>query len=305
MMTAYQKRFINGCVKTIGYLGNLRITPEYQGHFLPLKAMDFLHENEASGEAEFFFSAISKENITPRVIFYDHPRPSFPRSVFMENIYTAGIIVGLKKRYVDTQDSILKGSVELLDDIINFLNREGSHKNLFPCYKREDFENNGLTEGFKIEDMRIAYRNNEIVGIMGYWDQSGFKQSVITSYNSFLKVLKPIYNVISLILSPFGLLPPLPDIGEEIKSAYGAFMCIKNDDPELFKNLLNSVYNIAVKRGKHYLLVGLTESDPLLHFLKKNHHISYHSSIYLYSLKDDPPQLKAKEVVPYVEIAAL
>lgn len=309
-VTAELPRFLGRYVKTIGYLGQLRVAEKYLGNFLPLRAMKFFHEQEEKNGPELFFSVVSRENITPRQIFNEHPRPGFPQSIPFGNIYTAGIRVGRKKKIKKIPFKIQKGSPVLLDDIITFLNREGARKPLHPHYSRSDFTENELTRGFKLDDMRIAYRGKEILGTVGYWDQSTYKQSVVSSYPCSLRLIRPFYNIAAKIFNPVTGLPPLPRIGESIKSAYGAFICIKNNDQTVFQALLNHVYNRAAEQGKHHLLVGLAENDSLIECVKKYRHIAYESSIFLFSLRGTPSDyfnaahLKGREA-PYIEIAAL
>ncbi len=310
LVTADMPRYINGKVKTVGYLGNLRVAEKYMGYFLPVRAMGFLREKEAETEPKLYFSVVSSGNTTARRIFSERPRPSFPRSAGIGEIYTAGISVGGKKKSKKTSPVIRKGSPGLLDDIIDFLYREGSRKMLHPCYCRKDFTENGLTRGFRLEDMRIAFDGQEIIGTTGYWDQSAYKQTVVTSYDRSLRRIKPFYNTAASLLGPFTGLHPLPETGSCIKSAYAAFVCIKDDEPLVFKALLESIYNIAVERGKHYLLAGLSEKDPLLETLKKYRHISYKSSIFMFSLDGDLPGGLVEDLyragqAPYIEIAAL
>lgn len=304
-VTANIPRYIEGKTKTIGYLGQLRVADKYQGCFIPLRAMEFLHEHEDYKGPDLFFSVVSKENITPRTIFAEHPRPLFPKSIQIGNLYTAGITVGRKRKDKKSPFTIHRGTPSLLDEVISFLNREGARKQLYPCYSREDFTEKGLTRGFKLEDMRIACRNGEIIGTVGFWDQSAYKQSVVTSYDRSLRILKPFYNTISTVISPFNGMHPLPKIGQPIISAYAAFICIRDDNLSVFRALLDTVYNLAVSRGKHHLLVGLAKNDPLLTVAKKYRHIAYYSSIHLFSLRRDISESTVREQVPYIEIASL
>jgi hypothetical protein len=63
---------------------------------------------------------------------------------------------------------------------------------------------------------------------------------------------------------------------------------------------------LAAERGYAYLMLGLTENDPLLPVAKKFPHIAYHSSLYTACWADAGDfyeQLDGR--VPYIEIAAL
>jgi hypothetical protein len=304
--TATMPRFLNRNAVKVGYLGQLRVADTYQGHFLPLRAMGFLREHEIIAGPEYYYSVVSKENIAARRIFGEHPRPGFPQSVRMGTIYTAGIAVGKQKKIKSSSFSIRRGSPVLLNGIIAFLNREGLRKQLFPRYTVEDFNGNGLTRGFKLEDLLVLFSGSEIIATAGFWDQEAYKQSVVFSYSKSLRRIKPFYNFTAKVIAPFTGMHPLPKIGDPIEYGYGAFICIKDNDPALFRILLNGIYNIAAERKKHYLLIGLAENDPLLEEAKKYRHISYSSIIYLFSLrKEIQKEAIAGPSIPYIEIASL
>jgi hypothetical protein len=133
---------------------------------------------------------------------------------------------------------------------------------------------------------------------MGLWDQSGYKQTIVQQYNGALRWQRYIYNV-GLRLAGAR---PLPRPGKHLHAVYAGFICVRDNDPDIFCLLLHQAYNMAVMRGYAYLMVGLTEHDPLLSVVRKYAHIAYHSRLYMGSW-EDLPQLDDR--LPYVEIAML
>lgn len=189
-----------------------------------------------------------------------------------------------------------------LGEVITFLRQHGATKQFFPAYTEADFGDSPLTRGFNLEDFFLARRQGNLVGVIGLWDQSAYKQSVVQAYSGALGRLRPLYNLALRLIGA----QPLPSPGEQIRFAYASFICTANNDPDIFDLLLRYVYNLAVERGYAYLMVGLTEDDPLLVVARRYLHLPYRSQLYTVCWDGEnswPGKLDHR--IPYVEIAAL
>ncbi len=148
----------------------------------------------------------------------------------------------------------------------------------------------------------LARQKSEIVGVIGLWDQSSYKQTVVQAYNDSLRWLGPIYNA-WLHLSGA---QPLPPPGQPIHFAYASFICLAENNPDIFGILLQYVYNLAVERGYAYLMVGLSTRDPLLRVARKYAHIPYYSRLYTVCWQDEVSfHEKLDSRIPCLEIATL
>jgi hypothetical protein len=189
-----------------------------------------------------------------------------------------------------------------LPAITAFLRQHGSTKQFFPVYSEGDFCNSPTTLGFRLEDFVVARQDGEIVGVIGLWDQSSFKQTIVRAYSGSLRQFKSLYNG-WLRLSGA---KPLPSPGQPIHFAYATFICIAENNRDTFGILLQNVYNLAVERGYAYLMVGLSTRDPLLGVVQKFAHIPYYSRLYTVCWPDEMAfHEKLDSRIPYVEIASL
>jgi hypothetical protein len=189
-----------------------------------------------------------------------------------------------------------------LGEIVAFLRQHGAARQFFPAYTEADFGDSPLTRDCKVKDFILARQQGELVGAIGLWDQSAYKQSVVQAYSGTLGRLRPLYNPGLRLIGA----QPLPSPGEQIRFAYASFICIANNDPDIFDLLLRCVYNLATERGYAYLMVGLTENDPLLAVARRHFHIPYRSQLYIVCWDEEnswPWRLDNR--IPYVEIAAL
>jgi len=80
----------------------------------------------------------------------------------------------------------------------------------------------------------------------------------------------------------------------------------RDNAPGVFAALLQQVYSLAAERGLAYLVIGLTERDPLLPTASRYPHIAYYSRLYVASWEDGRGfSTRLNNRVPYIEIAAL
>jgi hypothetical protein len=117
------------------------------------------------------------------------------------------------------------------------------------------------------------------------WDQSAFKQSIVDGYDPVMRWGRPFYNAAARILRR----PTLPRPGQALRSAYGSFFCVRDNDPELARLLIAQLLSRAHSgiRVTDHLLLGFAESDPLLAVARGFPHVAYPSGIYTVAWDDD------------------
>jgi hypothetical protein len=203
----------------------------------------------------------------------------------------------------DALCEVKKGSEVGLSDIVAFLRCYGATKQFFPFYIEDDFRvGSPTTLGFRAEDFIVARRGGEIIGVMGLWDQSEYKQTVVQAYNGSLRWMRSLYNLGAKVAG----IKPLPAPGQHVRAAYASFVCIKGNDPRIFKILLRHLYNTAARRGYAYLITGLSTRDPLLPVARLYPHIAYHSRLYTVCWKEERSfHERLDKRIPYIEIATL
>lgn len=78
----------------------------------------------------------------------------------------------------------------------------------------------------------MVRREGELVGVGAFWDQSGFKQTVVRGYHGWLKQTRPLFNLAGKAIHNA---PLLPKVGEPIRFGYGAFLLTSNHAPEVYR----------------------------------------------------------------------
>jgi hypothetical protein len=293
---AVRELYVQGKPQRVGYLSQLRVAKDYQGHMLVARGMRFLRERHTP-DVTGYIATITEGNREATGVLVQLARRSFPSFEEVTGLNTLALVLR-PRRSIHSDITVRSAHTDNLPMIVKFLNEQGSKRQLFPVWKLEHFQSS-RTRAFNPNDFLLAFAHDELVGTIGLWDQSSYKQTVVHGYNSTLKYLKPAYDAYLRLRGARSL----PAIGERIRHAYASFVCIKENDANVFNTLLTKLYQLASERSHNYLMLGLCEGDPLLEVAKRFPHINYKSKLYAVSFEGKfANQL---EGLSYVDIATL
>jgi hypothetical protein len=268
--------FINGAVRRLGYLGQLRVDSRYRGQWLVSRGFSKLKQLHDADPLPAYLVSIVDNNREATGVLVKHRRRGFPVFHAVADFRTLAIHVNRAKSESRGDIAIAPAHTNELADVARFLNLHGAARQ-FSSYWTEEalaqLSPLGLTAG----DLRIARRDHQIVGIAGLWDQSSYKQTVVRAYSGWLKFMMPLYNK----GAPFLGRRKLPRPCDQILSAYASPFCIANNDLFVCRALLRDLLNLAQSRGFHTLLIGLDANDPLMKAAREYSHVVYPSRIFL------------------------
>ncbi|HEX9926493.1 MAG TPA: hypothetical protein VGD99_27840 [Anaerolineae bacterium] len=294
--------FINGQPEEVGYIGQLRVDRPFQGRWVVSGGFRFFHQLHADGRVRGYLTTIIEGNAQAEGILVRRARRHFPAYRELDRLCTAAIMLRRPQTIPASATEICRGSPAVLAEIVRFLYQHGAARQFFPVYCENDFNESPTTLGFRVEDFVLARQAGHIMGMMGLWDQSAYKQTMVQAYDNPLRSLRPVYNLGLRLIGA----QPLPPPGRPIHFAYASFVCLAGNDPALFDLLLRHLYNLAAARGYAYLMVGLSARDPLLPVARRYAHIPYYSRLYSVCWKDEMSfHEELDDRLPYVEIAAL
>ena len=115
-----------------------------------------------------------------------------------------------------------------------------------------------------MEDYLLCFDDDQLVGVLGLWDTTSFKQTVIHSYNIWLRLIRPIYNFVASRMATF---PQLPKEGGKLNYISIHSLVISDRNPEVFKALL-SFLTLDLSTT---FMVTLDKRDPLYPTMLKIH----------------------------------
>jgi len=295
---AKRRVWIDGQKVDVGYLSGVRVDGRFRGRWLVPRGLRFLGDLDATDTVPVYLATITGENHEARGLLVDKPRPGFPRFEEVGRLYTAVIPVRARPVSRDQATGVRSAVPEDLPRIVSFLNEHGRKRQYFQLYSEEEFLGSA-TLGFRVEDFVVFERDGELSGVVGFWDQSAYKQTVVRGYARELRWTRPLYDAAAGLTRRH----PLPAPGESLRSAYAAFVCVA-DDRFVFRALLRRIYELAAKRGHALLVVGLAANDSLLAEVRRYAHVPYHSTLYTVSWRGGLHATPDGRI-PHVEVATL
>lgn len=286
-----QQVYINGEIRTLGYLSDLRSDGKNR-RARPLSTLgEALQSLMAASPAHMHVATIMDDNRAAKAaLTWKNTGPTIPRFVDQGRFLTH-LLPLLWKRGMGRPHGLLRGRLDMLEDIVRFLNTEGRAKQFFPAYTVAWLRN--LPDFFP-ENFWITTENGKITGVCAGWDQHRFKQTVLVRYNGTMRLAKRL----------FGRL--LPDEGAELPHAYACFLVVQGNHAPRCRALLAALYNDWLEKEQRFLLFGLHETDPLNAVVRFFPRISWPSRLYTVNYAGETIiQSPLDSRTPYLELATL
>jgi hypothetical protein len=298
--------WVNGQVHDVGYFSGLRARKEYREGLALARfvrqGFAYYRQLHSDGRAPFYLISIIADNLPARRLLTSGLE-GLPHLQEYTRMLTFAIHPARPKPALPLREGLrlVRGSQEHLPALLDCLNRNGAHKQFFPYWTEHSLFSR-LTPGLMIEDFFLVLDGNHVTGCLALWDQNSFKQVVVRGYSGALGRFRKIINW----LAPLGGWPSLPATGTHLNQCYACFLAIDGNDPAIFAMLLRALHNEAARRGYSYLLLGLTESDPLCRIAQAYRPLTYTSQVYLAAWDDGLAALAAVDRrAPALEVALL
>lgn len=294
-------RFVNGQRLPVGYLSGLRILPEYRNHSILARGYRFLRELHDDGRTEFYLTTIVESN-RRAVSVLTSGRAGLPRYTDAGAYHTLAVPVA-RRPLTGGCASAAMATRDDLDSVLEFIAEVGRTRQWFPCYSREDFLTDSATfRNLDPCDLILARSNGRVVGVLGGWDQNGFRQHVVERYSGVMKRGRPIYNLLARLRGR----PGLPAPGQPFRYMQAALPLVRQGEEDVFVSLLHTVRARAAQEACDFVLVGLHESDSLLPVARKFATTSFVTRLYHVSWDGGTHEnLQADGRVPYLESGCL
>ncbi|CAN5852820.1 hypothetical protein BH11VER1_BH11VER1_15210 [soil metagenome] len=256
-----REAWIGGEIKTVAYLGDLRVLPEHRKSAGRIMISGF-HEIQKLNTARpvaSTYTAIFEDNTTARQVLVGG-RAGLPEYVERGRLICPALLVRRNmKEPKASPGRIRRATKSDLSQLVAFLNERFRHRDFAPVHREEDFLRGNRWPGLRVEDFILAHDGGRLIGAIAIWDLRACRQIRVKNYTGWLKHLR---GNISRAMKVLGWLPlPYPD--ELLPAAFASFLSAADDDLSIARQLLNHARYEASQRDIGFLFASLHEGDPL------------------------------------------
>jgi hypothetical protein len=287
--------FVNGRPMPLGYLADLRLDEQYRGGTLIARGYRFLRHLHEDHRARLYTTMIFSGNHGAlRTIASG--RAGLPQYHDMGVVHSPGINIRRTKPPINAGCDILRGSEDQLSEIVECLNRNNSRRQFAPVHTTAMFKSQW--RDFRVTDFYVAVRGSRVIGVLGCWDQSAFKQTRVAGYGTRLRWLVPLANT----LRPITGAPLFPKQGQEVSYFYISFIAVDDNNVQIFRALLRRAYNGFVGGRYLYAILALHERDSLLPALRDYSLTPFSGRLFCVTFEDGEDLYQSLDGrVPYLE----
>lgn len=289
--------FVNGQSMPLGYLADLRLDEQYRGGTLVARGYRFLRHLHEDRRTHLYTTMIFSGNHTALTTLASG-RAGLPQYHDMGVVHSPGINIRRTKPPINAGCDVVRGSEDLLPEIVECLNRNNSRRQFAPVHTISMFKSQW--RDFRVKNFYVAVRGSRVIGVLGHWDQSSYKQTRVAGYGPRLRYLVPLAN----ILRPITGAPLFPKTGEEVSYFYLSFIAADDDNVQVLRALLRRAYNDAVGSRCLYAIIALHERDCYFPVLREYSLTPFSGRLFCVTFEDGEDLYRSLDGrVPYLEAA--
>ena len=289
--------FVNGQPQAIRYLSDLRIVSGHRGGSKLARGFQFLR-NEVLKNGEFAQTLVLSENekaldlLTSRRCGLPEYFPCGEYDYFLIGLrHSPCPSPRLQVRRATPRD------VPLMQE---FFDREAPRKQFSPVYRFDELGRSAYYRDAKLENFFLAWVGDELVGLLGAWDQGDYKKILVRGYGGGLRWLRPWLNAFNRLRG--GIELPAPSTLQ--RTLYLHCAVCRENNPSILTALLRAVQCGFAGQDYHHAALGLDRHDPLREALAGYRTMNFAGRHFLVSFGADPrPNLDDK--VFYFEAARI
>jgi len=259
--------WVNGSVRRVAYLGELRLAPDVQGRWDILHGgYAFFGEAYARDPADFCYTSIVADNARARRLF-ERGAPGLPRYVHLGDYVT--LLMPARSEMKSTGPRAASGAEFYGEELTDFLNLAGQTRQL-TAHWTADMVTGLAAHGLRPEDWVILRDEGKIVACAGIWNQQSFRQIRIEGYSRPLATARPVHNLLAPLLGQ----PRLPRAGSTLNQAFLTPFACHPDRADAAPHLLRAARSAAARRGLDLVALGGTPDNPWLRQLRGRRYVS-------------------------------
>lgn len=283
----------------LGYLSNLRGDAAFRRGLALARGYRYLRSLHGDGKVPFYVTTILEEN-ADAVALLTSRRAALPTYEHVGRLITYLVPIERRRRAGPPDAEPVRP--EELVDVFSCLDAWNARHQFAPAYELGDLTGaTGLLPGVSPKTVYAVRDRGRVVGTLGVWDQSAFKQTLVASYSRRLARVRPLYNTVAAVRG----VPRLPPEGTELRLLYGALLSATDDEPETAEALVARARADCSGRGASYLVLALAEGHPLAGALARHAARTLASRVYAVYWPEDPVPEFERDRRLHLEVATL
>jgi len=245
---------VNGRHERLGYLGGLRVRPNYRHRIRYLRQgyASIRTLTPASATLPWWFTVIAADNMAARKLL-EAGVPGLPTYHPLGDYVTYALPTSRGER----KEMWRRAEDSEVDALVAFYNAQASRFNFTPVLDGATVRRVG------VDHFYIFERRGVLQGVAALWDQRSFKQIVAARYRRPLGGLIPMYNLYAKLFHRV----PLPREGRALDHTFVAFLAlrdeVRSESGPVFRDLLShcktpiASVGLNAKNSLNDILMGL------------------------------------------------
>lgn len=279
-------RYIGGQPCRVGYLGSLRLLPEFRSASLVARGYHFFKELAQQYPADWHFTSITDDNHTA-VRLLTSGRAGLPSYRRIATLMTL-VLTQKSRQQLSAQSANEPTAIEVRPAtalnwpaVVDWVNSRNALNNFALHLQAEDLPSDrqptssSLFRDLHIEMIQTAWSQGKLTGALGVWNQSLFKQIVVRSMPSSWRWLRPIWNGLRALHHQ----PRLLRSGDKLPSVVAALLTIGGANEATMRALL--LRALQQLQTDDYFLLAIDSRDTLYEWLRRLAYMTYQNGVYL------------------------
>lgn len=258
--------YVDGRVRRVGYLGDLRFSPRAQGRLLLDRFFGGLLEDvrERFG-CELFLTAVITSNERALRALTTRSRRSRragrPEYTPIGDFDIRSVHLLLPRRRRRSPFSVRRAEPRDIPALAAVLDADARRRPFGFVFTESELRRRLESwPGLAIDSFYLAESPTaDIVGCLAVWDPAPVKRMVVTAYRGPMRRVRLGYDLAATLLRR----ARLPGPGAALRYRYVTHQAIPSDDPAVLRGLLGRAYVDARRSGAHFLSVCAPEGSPL------------------------------------------
>lgn len=275
--------YLGGKIKNLAYIHHLRIHPDKRGSSLLAKGYQAFRKVSQQLPADSTLTSILEENAPARKIL-ENSDGRGPLPIYRPICRYLTALIPLKgpgsrwplKKRGQRADFLVRG-LERHDsnDLFSLFRRFGEANDGAPVLDEEAM-GKGIWQGLSVENFVGAFRQNRLIGALGVWEQTQWKQILLNRTHWLIGFLRELWNLGSGVWGAC----PLPEDGKIVPNVLFDPWAIESG----FERVLPLLFSRAIEKARFTTAIfaawGAPEKHPATAGVRHVHFIPYWSNIF-------------------------